>query len=112
MEPTNDDEGLARKRKWWSAQQKLDEKLGALGLMAGQDYRFHGEGWHDHGIGVELRDECLMTAEFLVACSQALLESEEKEWGALVVVHDPTRKNKMRAIAEISNGGFQHDERR
>jgi hypothetical protein len=106
MEPPDDDERSARKRKWQSARLKLIEGLDALGLVLERDHRFHGEDWPQHGIGIELRDESLVTSEFLVTCSRALLESEEREWGALVAVHDSTRKNGMRAIVEISNGMF------
>jgi len=59
-----------------------------------------------HGTGIGVADESLVTADSLVACSRALLESEEPEWGALVYVHDPTRPNKMRAIVEICSGMF------
>jgi hypothetical protein len=108
MEPTDNDERSAQKRKWKSARQKLLERLGGLGLVLEQDYRFHGEDWPHLGIGVEVRDAGLITADFLVACSQALLESEDREWGALVAVHDSTRRNKMRSIVEIGSGSFAH----
>ena len=71
-----------------------------------QDYHFHGEDWLHHAVGVEVRDAGLITADFLVACSQALLESEDREWGGLVAVHDSTRRNKMRSIVEIGSGTF------
>jgi hypothetical protein len=106
MEETNDDERSARNRKWQSARQRLLERLGAFGLVLDQDYRFHGEDWPQHGIGVEVCDERLITADFLVACCRALQESEEREWGALIAVRDSTRKNKMRSIVEISSGLF------
>jgi hypothetical protein len=102
-----DDEGqLERKRKWNSARQKLLERLCCLGLVLEQDYQFYGEDWPQRGIGVEVRGEGLITADFLVACSRALLESDDREWGALVAVHDSNRKNKMRSIVEISSGSF------
>jgi hypothetical protein len=106
MEPTDNDEQSERKRKWRSANQKLVERLGSLDLILEQDYRLHGEDWPHHGTGIEVRDEGLITADFLVACSRALLESEDEEWGALVAVHDSTRRNKMRSIVEISSGLF------
>jgi hypothetical protein len=106
MEEANDEERSVRNRKWRSARQRLLERLGTFGLVLEQDYRFHGEEWLQHGIGVEVCDESLITADFLVACCRALLESEEREWGALIAVHDSTRKNKMRSIVEISSGLF------
>lgn len=101
-----DDEPAVRQRKWQSARETLQERLHALGLAVERDYRFHGEDWPQHGIGVELRHENLMTADFLVACRAALLESEDSEWGALVAVHDSTRISKMRSIVEVSGGLF------
>jgi len=103
-----DDERAARQRKWQSARQKLQERLGALGLVEEGDYRFHGEEWPFgmDGIGVELRDDNLITADFLLACRLALLESEESHWVALVLVRDSTRINGMRSIVEISSGVF------
>jgi hypothetical protein len=99
---------LARERKWESARQKLQERLGALGLVVELDYRFHGEDWPlaMDRIGVELRDENLITADFLLACRLALSESEESRWGAIVAVRDSTRINGMRSIVEISGGLF------
>lgn len=107
MEPT-DDERLARERKWESARQRLQERLGALGLVVERDYRFHGEDWPPtmDRIGVELCDENLITADFLLACRLALSESEESRWGAIVAVRDATRINGMRSIVEISGGLF------
>jgi hypothetical protein len=103
MEQTEDDEQSARNRKWQSARQRLLGTLGALGLGYGQDFILFGEDWPQHGTSIGLADESLATADLLAACSRAL--SEEGEWGALVVVHDPTRRNKMRIIVEISSGG-------
>jgi len=107
MEPT-DHEQLVRERKWESARQKLQERLGALGLVAEFDYCFHGEDWPVavDRIGVELRDENLITADFLLACRLALSESEESRWGAIVAVRDSTRINGIRSIVEISGGSF------
>jgi hypothetical protein len=101
-----DNERAARQRRWGSARLKLQEKLGSLGLVLERDYRFHGEEWPQNGIGVEIRDENLMTSDFLIACSSALLESEDSDWAALVAIHDSTRINKMRSIVEIRCGGF------
>jgi hypothetical protein len=103
-----DNEQATRQGKWQSARQKLQKRLGALGLVVERDYRFHGEDWPVgmDGIGVELRDENLMTADFLVACRAALSELEESHWGALVAVRDSTRINGMRSIVEISGGLF------
>jgi hypothetical protein len=107
MEPT-DDEQLARKRKWESVRQKLHESLGALDLVVEREYRFHGEDWPVgmDRIGVEIRNENLITADFLVAFWLAFFELEESRWGAIVAVRDSTRINGMRSIVEISGGGF------
>jgi hypothetical protein len=107
MEPT-DHEQLARERKWESARQKLQERLGALGLVVEFDYRFHGEDWPVamDRIGLELRDENLITADFLLACRLALSESEDSRWGAIVAVRDSTRINGIRSVVEISGGLF------
>ena len=104
MEPTEDDEQSARRRKWQSARQRLLARLGALGLVDGQDFVLCGEAWPQHGTGMVIPDESLITADFLVACHQAL--SEEGEWAALVAIRDPTRNNQMRSIVEISSGLF------
>ena len=104
MDPAGNDEQSTRRRKWQSACQRLLEKLAALGLALGQDYFFHGENWQQAGTGIEVRNQSLITADFLVACHQAL--SEEGEWAALVAIRDPTRNNQMRSIVEISSGLF------
>jgi hypothetical protein len=106
MESSDEDEQAVRKRKWQSARQRLLERLCALGLVYGRDYMLFGEDSPLHGTRIGVADESLVTADFLVACSRALLESEEREWGAVVDVHDPAKPNKMRAIAEISSGSF------
>lgn len=103
-----EDERLARKRKWESARQNIQERLGALGLVVERDYRFHGEDWPlgMDAIGMELRHENMITADFLLACRLALLESEATHWGAVVGVRDSTRINGMRSVVEIDSGGF------
>jgi hypothetical protein len=95
---------LARKRKWRSAHRRLLETLSALGLVCGRDFLLCGEDWPQHGMGIAVPDESLVTADFLVACSRALCE--EGEWGALVGVYDSTRKSKVRSIVEVSCDGF------
>jgi hypothetical protein len=107
MEPT-DYERLLRKRKWESARQKLQGRLGALGLVVERDYCFRGEDWPAgvDRIGVELRDENLITVDFLLACRLVLWESEESGWGAIVAVRDSTCINGTRLIVEISGGLF------
>jgi hypothetical protein len=45
MEPADAAEQSARKRKWRSAQQKLVERLGDLGLVLERDYLLLGEDW-------------------------------------------------------------------
>jgi hypothetical protein len=104
MEPTEDDEQSTRRRKWQSARQRLLARIGALGLVDGQDFVLCGEDWPQHGTGMVVPDESLVTADFLVACSRAL--SEEGDWGVLVGVYDPARRNNVRSIVEISGGGF------
>jgi hypothetical protein len=103
-EAADDDEQAARKRKWESASLRLFETIRALGLAYERDFVLHGEDWAEPGTGIEVRDESLITADFLVACHRAL--SDEGGWAALVVVPDPTRRNKMRSIVEISSGSF------
>jgi hypothetical protein len=107
LEPT-DYERLVRKRKWESARQILQERLGALGLVVERDYLFRDEDWPAgvDRIGVELRDENLITVDFLLGCRLVLLELEEGRWGAIVAVLDSTRINGVRLIVEISGGEF------
>jgi hypothetical protein len=104
MEAADDDKQSPRKRKWESASLRLFEAIRALGLVYEQDFVLHGEDWPEPGTGIEVRDESLITADFLVACHRAL--SDEGEWAALIVVPDPTRRNKMHSIVEISSGSF------
>ena len=75
-----------------------------MGLVYQQDFILHGEDWPERCTGIEVREESLITAVFLVACHRAL--SDEGQWAALVVVPDPTRRNKMRSIVEVSSGSF------
>jgi hypothetical protein len=104
MESADNDEQSARNPRWQSASLKLFERLRALGLVYGQDFSLHGEDWAQPGTGIEVRDESLITADFLVACHHAL--SDEGEWAALVAVRDPTHRHKMHSIVEISSGSF------
>jgi hypothetical protein len=75
-----------------------------LGLVLGKDYFFHGENWPQPGTGIEVHDQSLITADFLVACHGAL--SQESEWAVLVAIRDPPRGNKLRSVVEISGGSF------
>jgi hypothetical protein len=104
MEPTEDDERSARRRKWQSARQRLLQRLGALDLVDGRDFLLCGEDWQQHGTGMVVPDESRITADFLVACSRAV--SEEGDWAVLVGVYDPARRNKVRSIVEIIGEGF------